>query len=98
VNKDARDWTLEYFSKHLPGISAEENGITAKIEKVLGVEGDVDVSQRKGKVISIYDVKVRLEYSGMWLLPFANAIQLTNPLQARLPMARRRPAASRSPK
>lgn len=64
VNKDARDWTLDYFKEHLPGLSVEKDGVSAKIDKVLSVEGDVDVSQRKGKVISIFDVKVRLEYSG----------------------------------
>ena len=29
------------------------------------MDGDVDVSQRKGKVITIYDIKLVLEYSGM---------------------------------
>jgi activator of HSP90 ATPase len=28
------------------------------------MDGDVDVSQRKGKVITIFDVKLKLEYSG----------------------------------
>ena len=28
------------------------------------MDGDVDVSQRKGKVITLFDVKVKLEYSG----------------------------------
>jgi Activator of Hsp90 ATPase, N-terminal len=28
------------------------------------MEGDVDVSQRKGKVITLFDVKLQLEYSG----------------------------------
>jgi len=27
------------------------------------MDGDVDVSQRKGKVITIFDVKLKLEYS-----------------------------------
>jgi activator of HSP90 ATPase len=29
------------------------------------VDGDVDVSQRKGKVITIFDIQVKLEYTGM---------------------------------
>jgi activator of HSP90 ATPase len=29
------------------------------------MNGDVDVSQRKGKVITLYDVKLSLEYSGL---------------------------------
>jgi activator of HSP90 ATPase len=28
------------------------------------MDGDVDVSQRKGKVITIFDVKLQLEYEG----------------------------------
>jgi activator of HSP90 ATPase len=64
VNKDARDWTKDYFSKKLTTISAEENGVSAKITKVLSVDGDVDVNQRKGKVITIFDIKVKLEYTG----------------------------------
>ncbi|KAF8244228.1 hypothetical protein K440DRAFT_610494 [Wilcoxina mikolae CBS 423.85] len=64
VNKDARDWTKDYFAEKLTTIDAEENGVSAKITKVLSVEGDVDVSQRKGKVITIFDVQVKLEYTG----------------------------------
>jgi activator of HSP90 ATPase len=29
------------------------------------MDGDVDVSQRKGKVITLFDVKLSLEYSGL---------------------------------
>lgn len=64
VNKDAREWAKDYFSEKLTAISAEENGVSAKITKVLSVEGDCDVSQRKGKVVTIFDVLVKLEYSG----------------------------------
>jgi activator of HSP90 ATPase len=65
VNKDAREWAKDYFSEKLTVISAEENGVSAKITKVLSVEGDCDVSQRKGKVVTIFDVQVKLEYSGI---------------------------------
>lgn len=30
----------------------------------MSMDGDVDVSQRKGKVITLFDVKVQLEYEG----------------------------------
>jgi len=65
VNKDATGWTREYLDKELVGISAEENGVSAKITEVKSMEGDVEVSQRKGKIITIFDVKLQLEYSGM---------------------------------
>ena len=46
-------------------MKVEEDGVTAQLDKVISMDGDVDVSQRKGKVITIYDVKVVIEYSGM---------------------------------
>jgi len=64
VNKDARGWAKDYFSKKLVIISAEENGVSAQVTKVLNMDGDVDVSQRKGKVITIFDIQVKLEYTG----------------------------------
>jgi activator of HSP90 ATPase len=64
VNKDVSTWAKEYLEGDLVGISAEEGNVTAKIDKVVSMEGDVDVCQRKGKVISLFDVKVRLEYIG----------------------------------
>lgn len=64
VNKDAAPWAREYLEKELIGLSAESNGVSAKIDKILSMDGDVDVSQRKGKVITLFDVKLQLEYSG----------------------------------
>lgn len=64
VNKDASAWSKTYFDEKLTTISAEEKGVSVKVDKVLDVEGDVDVSQRKGKVITLFDVKIRLEFNG----------------------------------
>ncbi|KAK6541305.1 hypothetical protein TWF694_008657 [Orbilia ellipsospora] len=65
VNKDASAWAKEYFDENLIGICAhDESGVSVSIDKVLSVDGDVDVSQRKGKVITLFDVKLQLEYSG----------------------------------
>ncbi|KAI5788884.1 activator of Hsp90 ATPase [Peziza echinospora] len=64
VNKDASAWAKSYFEENLTKISASENGVSAKIDTVLEVDGDVDVSQRKGKVITLFDVKIRLEFNG----------------------------------
>ena|SRR6266702_1358123 len=64
VNKDVSAWTQEYLEDDLTGISAEADGVTAKVDKVISMDGDVDVSQRKGKVITLFDVKLKLEYSG----------------------------------
>ncbi|KAI9654453.1 MAG: hypothetical protein M1831_005419 [Alyxoria varia] len=64
VNKDASTWARDYLDRELIGTSVEDNGISAKIDKILNIDGDVDVSQRKGKVITLFDVKLQLEYSG----------------------------------
>ena len=64
VNKDVSEWTKSYLTEELVGISAEEGNVNAKIDSLLSMNGDVDVSQRKGKVITIFDFKLSLEYSG----------------------------------
>ncbi|KAJ5107942.1 hypothetical protein N7456_004617 [Penicillium angulare] len=64
VNKDASGWAKAYLDQNLTVISAEEGGVSAKVDKVVSMNGDVDVSQRKGKVITLFDVKLSLEYSG----------------------------------
>jgi len=64
VNKDVAPWARDYLEKELSQVSAEQDGVSAKIDKVVSMDGDVDVSQRKGKVITIFDVVLKLEYSG----------------------------------
>jgi activator of HSP90 ATPase len=69
VNKDVRDWAKQWFKDNLTKLEAEDGDVKARISNVQSVDGDVDVSQRKGKVITIFDVKLVLEYSGtnmMW--------------------------------
>lgn len=64
VNKDASTWAREYLQSKVCAVSAEENGVTAKIARLSSMDGDVDVNQRKGKVITLFDVRVQLEYEG----------------------------------
>lgn len=64
VNKNAAGWTRKWLDENVVGTGAAEGGVSAKVDKVVSMDGDVDVSQRKGKVITIYDVKLVLEYSG----------------------------------
>ena len=64
VNKDAGPWAKDYLEVQCSEVSAEENGVSAKITKIVSMDGDVDVSQRKGKVITIFDVKLNIEYEG----------------------------------
>ena len=64
VNKDVTTWTKEYLEKDLTGIKAETDGASAIVSKLLSQEGDCEVAQRKGKVITIFDLKLQLEYTG----------------------------------
>lgn len=64
VNKDVSEWAQEYLGQALTKISAEDGDVSARITKVISMDGDVDVSQRKGKVITLFDVKLKLEYEG----------------------------------
>jgi len=62
--KDAGQWAKDYLDTECKKLSAEEDGVTAQITKLVSMDGDVEVSQRKGKVITIFDVVLQLEYEG----------------------------------
>ena len=64
VNKDASGWAKEWFKTNLLKVEAQEGDVSADGHKC-DEHGrrDVDVSERKGKVITIFDVKLTLEYS-----------------------------------
>jgi activator of HSP90 ATPase len=64
VNKDVSPWAKEWLQGQVVGLEAEDDGASAKIDSITGMEGDVDVNQRKGKVITLFDVRLELEYSG----------------------------------
>lgn len=64
VDKNCIQWSRDYFNTQLPETSAENDQASVKVTKVRNVEGDVDVCQRKGKVISLYDLHLELEYDG----------------------------------
>lgn len=69
VNKDVKEWAREYLVKNVVGLSAEDGGNEVTIKHIDTMEGDVDVSQRKGKVITLFDVKLVLDFGGMALAP-----------------------------
>jgi activator of HSP90 ATPase len=64
TNKNCQSWAKEYFETHLTQISAEEGPDSVSIKKLSSCEGDVDVSQRKGKIITLFDVKLTLDIEG----------------------------------
>ena len=58
------NWAKDYFGKELVDVSVEHDGTTVKTDTLTDCKGDVDLSQRKGKLITIYDVALTIEYSG----------------------------------
>ena len=66
VNKDVREWAREYLLKSLVGTSAKEGDVSVKVSKITSLDGDCDVSQRKGKVITLFDLRLDMEYEGEW--------------------------------
>ncbi len=89
VNKDASPWARQWFDDHLTKVEAKEGDVTAKITKVVGMDGDVDVAQRKGKVITIFDVKLTLEFTGT----YCHRIQSLDPRAAPVPRSHSNPSA-----
>jgi activator of HSP90 ATPase len=64
VNKDVSEWARSWFTENLTKLVVEDGDVKAQVSKIQSMDGDVDVSQRKGKVITIFDVKLVLEYTG----------------------------------
>lgn len=65
VDKNCIDWAKSYFKEKLVGLSTnEDENKFATIKQVSSVEGDCEVNQRKGKVISLFDLKVVMSISG----------------------------------
>jgi activator of HSP90 ATPase len=38
--------------------------VTSRIEKIVSIKGDVDLNQRKGKVLTLYDLDMKLGWEG----------------------------------
>lgn len=64
VDKNCLPWSKTYFDEKLVKLSAQNDDSKVTITEVSSVEGDVDVSQRKGKVISLFDVRLVLVFQG----------------------------------
>lgn len=64
VDKNCIDWTKSYFNEKLVGVSAGSGDSFIKVASVSSVEGDVEVCQRKGKVISLFDLRLILNLEG----------------------------------
>lgn len=64
VDKNCLDWSRSYFASAIDGLSVKGDAGKIAISDVSSVEGDCDVSQRKGKVISLFDLKLVFKLAG----------------------------------
>ncbi|PWN48171.1 hypothetical protein IE53DRAFT_389653 [Violaceomyces palustris] len=63
--KGVTPWAKAHFKEKLVGITAEAGkGGQVKIDSISSFEGDVELGNRKGKLITIYDCAMTLAWSG----------------------------------
>lgn len=64
VDKNCIDWARAYFDEKLKDLSVndENNDTTVSLTSVKSLTGDCEVCQRKGKVISLYDMSLTINY------------------------------------
>lgn len=65
VEKNCLSWAVDYLKEKLVGLEQKsESGIECKVTEVNSVTGDCDLNQRKGKIITIYDLVINLNWEG----------------------------------
>ncbi|KAI9015480.1 activator of Hsp90 ATPase [Hyaloraphidium curvatum] len=64
VSKNCTPWAGDYFRRELVDISAEDGAGSAKTTSVLNFSGDVELNQRKGKLITVFDLHITVNWEG----------------------------------
>ncbi|KAI8337496.1 activator of Hsp90 ATPase [Chlamydoabsidia padenii] len=65
VSKNCIVWAQTYFTDKVVGLESEKDGHKVKISKLNSCTGDVELCQRKGKIITIYDVALEYTWEGV---------------------------------
>jgi len=63
-NKQLNQWGTDWFEQQLPTVEVSEGNLKVGVAKVTEVDGDVELGRRKSKLITIYDVKIKLDWEG----------------------------------
>ncbi|KAG6854581.1 hypothetical protein C0991_004917 [Blastosporella zonata] len=65
-NKNVSRWGCEWFERELVTVSVkgDSEGEVVSVSKVTEADGDVELGQRKSKLITIYDCKIVLAWKG----------------------------------
>ncbi|CEP64584.1 Aha1p LALA0_S12e02278g [Lachancea lanzarotensis] len=65
VDKNCVNWARNYFDNRVVGLnSVEDETKEVEVTSISSMEGDCEVSQRKGKVISLFDLKLVVMIKG----------------------------------
>lgn len=65
VDKNCLPWSKEYFQKEIIDTTFENDELKVSLDNVSSITGDCDVTQRKGKVLCIYDMKLQFSINGV---------------------------------
>ncbi|PVU91018.1 hypothetical protein BB561_004589 [Smittium simulii] len=64
TEKNCIEWAKTYLSTVLKNLSLTKGSQSVKISSVESVTGDADLNQRKGKIITLFDLELKLKWSG----------------------------------
>ncbi|PVV00204.1 hypothetical protein BB559_000038 [Furculomyces boomerangus] len=64
TEKNCFDWSEKYFKETLPKVSLTKGDFAVCVSSVDSVSGDVDLNQRKGKIITLFDLELVLKWEG----------------------------------
>lgn len=66
VDKNCFDWAKQYFNENLINLKFTDNfkdkEISVITKSIKELTGDVEVCQRKGKIISLFDLKLSINF------------------------------------
>nr|KIR87788.1 chaperone activator [Cryptococcus tetragattii IND107] len=63
-NKNCAPFAYDWIKQSLPGLKVDDGQQSAEIASVTSVSGDCDLGQRKGKLLTIYDLEVQASWTG----------------------------------
>lgn len=65
MDKNCLPWSKDYFQKEIIDTTFENDELKVSLDNVSSITGDCDVTQRKGKVLCIYDMKLQFSINGV---------------------------------
>ncbi|KAI7830107.1 activator of Hsp90 ATPase [Kickxella alabastrina] len=60
--RNCLEWAKKYLEDKLTGIQVSKDGLHGEVTSVDSITGDVDLNIRKGRLIAIYDVEIKLSW------------------------------------